>query len=423
MNSKLTHTIIFLIFLFVSSQLLAQNTWEPLNSPTDQLLRNLYALDENYVWAAGGNGTIVKTTNGGDDWAILNTGVTTFIYDVFFLNENIGWALSFPFTPPFIQKILKTTDGGNSWNIQNYPEEFTLFRTVYFLDSLKGFMGGNYIASTSDGGVNWIRANVDSSLLSDYPVIKFKFFDDQIGFACGGARDRAGVMWRTTDGGLNWSAQGVSPDEVYDFHIQDSLNIIALSGDPEWIYPVGIILSSNAGLEWTFTNTEHFALSFALDFRTENEGWSASGTFFLYTSDSGESWEKINTPDSAEIYDLQFVDEYTGFGSGASGALIRIKFDKPINPSLDTTMFFLNQNYPNPFSEKAVITFFLLEDSNVKLEIHDILGRKVKSLIDERKSKGPHSIDLNLNNFSSGVYFYTLTANNFRQTKKMIYLR
>lgn len=430
MNFILKYSFPVVVFFICVQQVFSQNNWEKLNSPTDQLLRNLYAVNENYVWAAGGNGTIIRTTNGGEEWSVLNTGISTFIYDVFFWNENIGWALSFPFTPPFIAKILKTTDSGESWKVEDYPESFIVFRTICFLDSLNGFIGGNYIAKTNDGGISWTRVNVDSSLFSDYPVIKIKFYNEQFGYASGGSRDKAGVMWRTTDGGENWSAQGISPDEVFDFYIIDSVNVFALSGDPEGIYPVGIVQTTDGGINWTYTNTDFFALSFAIDFRTKSEAWSASGSSFLFSSDSGVNWVKVDTPDSAEIYDLQFIDEYTGFGSGTKGSLIRIKIDKPELPSDDSSKFFLEQNYPNPFSTSTSIMYQVSGlpsakdgSSYVTIKVYDLLGNEVATLVNELKPAGIYEVEFKPKNLSSGVYFYSLKAGDFFQTKKMIYIR
>jgi photosystem II stability/assembly factor-like uncharacterized protein len=430
MNFFLRLTII-LILSSINTLTVAQNGWESIDSPTDQLLRNLYFVDEDFGWAAGRNGTLIRTTNSGDEWTILNTGITSTIYDLFFLNNNLGWLVSFPFTPPYFTKILKTTDGGDSWDIQNYPDEFIFFRTIHFIDSLIGFMGGDFIARTTDGGESWNRMHVDSSLISDYPVIKFKFYDDQLGYASGGSRDQAGVMWRTTDGGFNWSAEGVSPDEVFDFHIKDSLNVLALSGDPEFIYPVALVRTTDSGQNWITSEIQFFTLSYALDFRTESEGWSASGIYFMVTSDGGESWELKVTPDSIGIFDLQFVNDTLGFACGENGKLLR--YDGTIlqiNDELDNSIsdYSLRQNYPNPFNSNTHIKFvipasFIHNSEYVKLIIYDILGNTVQTLIDEELSAGTYEVEFNSGKLSSGLYFYSLTTGNFSETKKMILLR
>lgn len=433
MKFKLTHTFYFLPIIFLSTISFPQNEWKVLNSPTNELLRFLHFVDEDFGVAAGRNGIILRTTNGGIEWSVLNTGVTSSFYDVFFLDDSKGWALTFPTSPPFFTKIINTTNGGDTWKTTNYVDEYTFFRTIFFLDSLTGFMGGDYIAKTTDGGANWARMNIDSSMLSGYPIIKIKFFDDQIGYACGGALDQAGVMWRTSDGGENWYAEGVSPDEVFDFYIKDSLNVIALSGDPEWIYPMGIVRSSNAGLAWTFTETELYHLSFALDFRTQTEGWSASGFDFLVSQNGGDSWEIVNTPDSSIIWDLQFINDTIGFACGQNGILLKYigsTVSVPYVPNISIGNFELDQNYPNPFNSGTKIKYYVPTSINgesitsiVKIEVYDVLGKKIVTLLNDEKVSGNYEIQFDGQNFSSGVYYYTLISGDFRQTKKMILLR
>jgi hypothetical protein len=83
----------------------------------------------------------------------------------------------------------------------------------------------------------------------------------------------------------------------------------------------------------------------------------------------------------------------------------------------------LVQNYPNPFNPKTTIGFGIPEKGNVKLSVLNILGEEIKILFNEEKEAGYHSIDFNLTELSSGVYFYQLKADLFVETKKMILLR
>jgi len=83
----------------------------------------------------------------------------------------------------------------------------------------------------------------------------------------------------------------------------------------------------------------------------------------------------------------------------------------------------LNQNYPNPFNPSTVIRYALPEAGNVLLEIYNILGERVTTLVNEDMNAGIHEVNFNAQNFSSGVYFYRLKAGNFSQTKQMILLK
>lgn len=79
----------------------------------------------------------------------------------------------------------------------------------------------------------------------------------------------------------------------------------------------------------------------------------------------------------------------------------------------------LNQNYPNPFNPTTNITFQIKAESEVKLTIYDILGNKIKVLVDERLKAGLHSIIFDGSNLSSGIYFYELKVNLNSEIKKM----
>ncbi|RKY97040.1 MAG: hypothetical protein DRQ13_05230, partial [Ignavibacteriae bacterium] len=155
--------------------------WAKIPSPTNKTLRNLYFIDAQTGWAAGEDGTIIHTSNGGDSWIVQNSTVQTFIVDIFFISENLGWALTFRNVFPFGTITLKTTNGGDTWVAEDYPDENAFMNTIFFFDSLNGWIGGTYIAGTTNGGVTWIKADVDSSMISGLPVYNFNFYNRQFG--------------------------------------------------------------------------------------------------------------------------------------------------------------------------------------------------------------------------------------------------
>ncbi|MBK8945853.1 MAG: S8 family peptidase [Ignavibacteriae bacterium] len=87
--------------------------------------------------------------------------------------------------------------------------------------------------------------------------------------------------------------------------------------------------------------------------------------------------------------------------------------------------FELLQNYPNPFNHGTIINYSIANErfENVQLKIYDVLGREVKTLVNENKLKGKYSVYFDSQNFASGIYFYTLRTSNFSVTKKMMLLK
>jgi hypothetical protein len=83
----------------------------------------------------------------------------------------------------------------------------------------------------------------------------------------------------------------------------------------------------------------------------------------------------------------------------------------------------LSQNYPNPFNPSTVIKFTLPQSQGVKLVIFDILGREVKTLVNEVRNAGVYEVNFDASALSSGVYFYRLVTDNFTDTKRMLLVK
>ncbi len=83
----------------------------------------------------------------------------------------------------------------------------------------------------------------------------------------------------------------------------------------------------------------------------------------------------------------------------------------------------LSQNYPNPFNPSTNIGFSIAKTSNVELNIYDVLGNKIATLVNEQKNAGFYNVDFDGSNLSSGVYYYTLRNNGNLISKKMLLLK
>ncbi len=89
----------------------------------------------------------------------------------------------------------------------------------------------------------------------------------------------------------------------------------------------------------------------------------------------------------------------------------------------DRQRFSLNQNYPNPFNSTTSISFFIPREGHTTLEIYDLLGRKVTTVLNDNLKSGNHSVSFSAKNLASGVYLYKLISGNFREVRKMLYLK
>ena len=113
---------------------------------------------------------------------------------------------------------------------------------------------------------------------------------------------------------------------------------------------------------------------------------------------------------------------HLGSGSGADivafdNTLTGIKWAK------ERKTPFLEQNYPNPFSRETQIMFTLPEGENVKLEIYDMHGHAVKTLVREYRTAGTHIVKWDARNLSKGMYFYQIQTGDFKQTKVALVIK
>ncbi len=424
-------TIKTLIILYIlccfGNQLFADSTWVRVPTPTSKWLYRCSFPDSVNGWAAGDSGIIIHTTNSGATWTVQNSHIEYFIQDLFFLNSRLGWAIAndFFFTGT---TILTTTNSGNNWIATRYPDTTKVIYTVYFLDSLTGFMGGYYgiVLRTTNGGNSWQDMSVDSSNVSHFPINKFVFLNPQYGLACGGIIDVAGVIWFTTNFGQNWKSFPAAPEPLYDVHWSDSLNAYAAGGDFE--FGGSFLRSSDRGNDWDYIPTNIFGVGQSLSFRTYKEIWIPLGFSQRYaiSPDTGKTWIEKLVPDTSAFYDIYFADSLRGWAVGTNGAVYRYNSDLiGINQQQNNIPLtvVLNQNYPNPFNPATTIKYSVSNLARVRITLYDVTGRQIRVLFNDIRGPGEYTFRFDASGLSSGVYFYKLEAGKFIETKKMVLLK
>ncbi|MDP4174122.1 MAG: T9SS type A sorting domain-containing protein [Bacteroidota bacterium] len=82
--------------------------------------------------------------------------------------------------------------------------------------------------------------------------------------------------------------------------------------------------------------------------------------------------------------------------------------------------FSLEQNYPNPFNPSTVIKYSISKASNVTLKVYNVLGKEIATLVNANQGAGEYSVSFDAKSLASGIYFYTISAGSYIETKKMI---
>ncbi|MCX6304015.1 MAG: YCF48-related protein [Bacteroidetes bacterium] len=429
MNYRQKMSFLFILFLAgVASH--AQGTWERIHVATTQDLNSVCFVDSLYGWVAGDSGVIFHTTDGGFNWVQQDTHATNDVEDIFFLDRNLGWASTYNYTSvPYGTVLLKTTNGGANWASHVYPVENIFITCILFRDTLNGWMGGrpHALVKTTDGGINWIQAAIDTSTLAFFPVLSIQFYNEKYGYASGGMFDIAGVTWHTSNGGEMWyaiDADEAPADEVHGLHMFDSLHVMGSGGDPDFGYGVGMIRTSDGGLNWTYDELDIQGNAYDLDFRNDHEAWAPLGTRrkLIYSMDAGVTWAPVITPDTTAIYDMIFPDTLHGFAVGKEGAVI--KYHPPVIPSvpafgLPHERYALSQNIPNPVQARTTFRFTVppactyqssvtRQTALLQLKVCNIFGEEVASLVNEAPSPGDHEVVFDAGNLPAGIYFYLL---------------
>lgn len=182
--------------------------------------------------------------------------------------------------------------------------------------------------------------------------------------------------------------------------------------------------SANVGDTITnFEYDENDTLQIILTYKFENgEYLGVNGTYFTFFINQTQL---IDDEISLSVFDSLGIIERnsTWFDENLSGALIDGivygNITSVENKDIVIHNFNLAQNYPNPFNPVTTITYSLDINSYVNLDIYNIIGEKVETLVNELQISGNHKINFNASNLPSGIYFYKLASNNRVLVKKM----
>jgi len=97
--------------------------------------------------------------------------------------------------------------------------------------------------------------------------------------------------------------------------------------------------------------------------------------------------------------------------------------DQSIHVSNIPDNFLLYQNYPNPFNPSTIIRYHLTVAMIVRLQVFDVQGQLVTTLVNEYQSAGQHLVEFSDSSLSGGAYFYKLTAAGYSAIRKMLLVR
>jgi len=410
--------VIYIIFAISLFHQLTGAQWVQQESGVTTPLYNVQFVNRLTGWVTGSNSVILKTTNGGANWfsQTIDLVYPKRLYGLCMVNETTGYIAG------GFETILKTTNSGINWNIiSNIPtNDGNSNNAVSFINTETGwicsFLGR--VLKTTNGGVFWDTSNVGNT----GPLLDIQFLNSQTGWVCGDV----GNLNKSTNGGINWISQPLlTTSNLTGLHFINVNTGWVVSEQTNYVFR-----TIDAGSRWDTLAQLPVGMNnflYSVFFNNFSTGWIGGTNTRLYkTSNGGYNWIQQVIPTPMYMSNMSFYNDTIGWIAGGNqGKIIHTSnggTHVAVEPLSNITplSFNLNQNYPNPFNPNTTIEFELPIEDNIKILVHDILGRVINTIIENRLKAGKHKVDFDAAALSSGVYFYTLYHTYGKITKKMI---
>lgn len=386
---------------------------------------DVFFLNDNLGWAANGrHSAIFKTTDGGLNWTEqLNhselPGNNHYFRDVEFLNENIG------FLGTLNGAFYKTTDGGDNWSAVSISPNPNAICGINTVGSSTIYGCGAYyqpahIIKSIDSGVTWTHTD-----MSEYAnaLVEVKFLTELNGFAAG--RNNTGaVVLKTMDGGVTWSTifQANIPGEyVWKLQILDS-NPNAMFGaifasNPN---PGKLIKSLDGGATWTTYDAPESGVQ-AVGFISETKGWMGGhATGFHETTDGGATWTDLSL--GGNLNRIFIMNNQLAYAAGVTVYKYTTETLSTNNSKIfkkDLSITFSK----NPVDKLLEFTINYNTNDNILIELYNINGVFIKQLTrDSVHNKNSKTYSFLVDDLAAGAYILDFHNNTGRTSKKFVKL-
>jgi photosystem II stability/assembly factor-like uncharacterized protein len=389
---------------------------------------------------------IQKSNDFGKNWTIVQSlsGDTHFYSTIEFIDSLNGWVIMQEHITG-IGILLKTTNGGINW--ENTGNSFNSSFDFYYLDFKDKYNGlvmdKYFVHKTTDGGITfWNATPFFPSDVYNAGIRSISAPSDSVIYVVD--LDIIGTwegefsyysLFRTSDQGNTWSEQIKRKDWYFtsDFFSSDSGFIFRSMGrDSSWAY-------YTADKGETLDSVNFIPRVRGSKFFNRKYGFVAGSNVLYKTTDGLQSFDTVFVADADFITDFMF--------SNNIGLLVAHKiiphthrlsyiyyttdsgqtWNEPVVSRGENTepvsQFILYQNYPNPFNPTTTFKFSLPHQENVKLDIYDVLGNKITSLLNEEMNAGEHRVQYNASDLASGVYIYRISAGKNFSAKKFIVIK
>ncbi|MEO6540877.1 MAG: T9SS type A sorting domain-containing protein [Ferruginibacter sp.] len=414
--------------IMISGTVYAQPGWKLCNSPAfGNRVDDIFMLNTQTGYAVSGDGKIVKTTDGGNNWILMKQS-NIYCRSVEFINTQKGFVGGFSFNAAMDTNILRrTTDGGNTWTDLSpllHPRAKRGICGLAVADINTIYGGGNwfgdsaYIVKSVDGGNTWSFIDMSAYATS---IIDLFFINKDVGFATGKGPLplESGIILYTTNGGASWTTkfQNTVPNE-YCWKIQRlNSKIYFASLEDFGNVPPKILKSTDGGMTWSIKNVAAAPYNIeGVGFIDEKKGWTGGDAGFSFqTNDGGVTWDTIHLcPYMNRVFK---VNDTLLF---ASGDRIYKYNTGGFLPAIPASHYAFMNCTPNPVKNDLSIDISIAVQTRVSLMILDNTGRRVSIIENADKPKGSYHYAFNADRLPPGMYYVLLKTHEDKVLRKII---
>jgi len=308
--------------VFDMSLELGDSAWHRQASGTQETLQAVWFTDANRGWVVGEEGTLLRTTDGGEHWTPQAHPATGNLVAIQFVDAMHGKIVG---EEGF---ILETSDGGETWEGGFFTTSFT---GLSFLTPEHGWISssGSVVYHTEDG-VSYDPQDTGSG----GTIHDVAFLDENQGWIVAhvpvpAEGDNQAAIWHTADGGETWQQQwisGVHHYYLWDVEVVDANTVWATGHGSLSLVHEKKLVTRDGGLTWNEApETANEIAIYGIDFKGPLLGW-AVGAYgsIVHTDDGGYTWEiqaeRVHY-EKPNLYDVFFVDEKNGWVVGEGGAI------------------------------------------------------------------------------------------------------
>lgn len=418
--------IVFLMFL--STAIFAQNfEWTEQNSGVSTNLRDVFFIDNQNGWAVGIDGVIINTSDGGQTWTSQTSGTTERLNAIFFIDADHGWCAGGTSN----QALLRTIDGGTTWeDITSSDITNINLGDIAFADTNTGWVISMFnIYITHDGGTSWTEESYIDGVdgVSHQAIAVTSDTTAYIASRSGvGTNAQADVYNRRPfDAPNSWG-----PSLLSDFNKGDFLYSIAFSNDSigfaggayGHIYKLEQEDEFNLGGPWVvnfdisstgadFINLISFPSERVGMFKASIDLPDGSAALIYHTSDGGDTWS--SSPDTIRLplsQGLHAPDTNNAWIVGSAGRIFK---GEPANdPPNAINQLGLDKDvsiYPNPANSMVNVKINSNNNELINYTLSDMTGRVIEQGVWNSNSSNS-SFTLNISEVTKGAYLLTLST-------------